>query len=185
LKTVICVLVGIISLGLTACTKNGEDKLPAVGSSKAKMRDANNFKKPFHGDMETMTSAMPISLAVESLKKNHLELSSTKTIGEVFDAYKHASKKEWREAANRNGTYFIDYICWLDISPVSSVALKEGVVKRALDIKFTVQADGETFIGMMNRIDIKSDGMVYTTVVDPADIKKIVTAIYENREIPF
>lgn len=171
-----------MALSFSACTKVNEGKSLSQAGSKAKLRDA---KKPFHGDMETSASAIPLSIEIQSLKKNHLELSSTKTIGEAFDAYKYATKKEWREAAAKDGPYYIDFICWLDFSPVSTAALREGIVKRGLDIKFVVREDGETYIGMVSRTDVKSDGMVYTTIIDPPDIKKIVTAIYENREIPF
>jgi len=139
----------------------------------------------FHGDMDTSTSALRDSPVLAELKNNHLEVSSTKTIGAAFDAYKHATKKEWRETATENGPYYIDYICWVKVSPVSSAALKEGVVKRALEIKFVIHRDGETYITMASRVDIKSDGMLYTTPLDPPEIKKNVTAIYENREIPF
>lgn len=135
--------------------------------------------------MDTSSSAIPVSPMLESLKNNHLDASSTKTIGEAFDSYKFSIKKEWQETPSPKGPSYIDYICWLDISPVSSAALKEGVVRRALDIKFVIHEDGETYIAMASRIDIKSDGMLYTTPIDPLDIKKIVKTIYENREITF
>jgi len=184
LKSVLYACVGIVMISLLACSQNKEEKPPKVESSKAMLRDGKRLNRPFHGDVDA-TATVPGSPVLMSLKKNHLEASATKTIGEAFDNYKHALKKEWRETPSETGSYFIDYICWLDVSPVSLVAVKEGVVKRALDIKFAIGSNGETYIGSVSRIDIKSDGMVYTTVVEPADIKKIVTAIYENREIPF
>lgn len=139
----------------------------------------------FHGDMETSSSSVSGTPILESLKNNHLDVSSTKTIGEAFDAYKYAIKKQWRETPTNGGPYYIDYIGWFDISPFSSVALSEGVVNRGLEIKFAVHEDGETYIAMASRIDIKSDGMRYNTPIDPPEIKKIVAAIYENREITF
>ena len=48
-----------------------------------------------------------------------------------------------------------------------------------------IHEDGETYIAMASRIEIKSDGMLHTTPIEPPEIKKIVTAIYENREITF
>ncbi len=184
MKSVLYACVGIVMVSLLACSQTKEDKTPKVESSKAKLRNGNRLNKPFHGDVDT-SAKVPASPVLLSLKKNHLDASTTKTIGEAFDNYKHALKKEWRETPSETGSYFIDYICWLDISPVSLVAIKEGIVKRALDIKFAIGSNGETYIGSVSRIDIKSDGMVYTTVIEPAEIKKIVTAIYENREIPF
>ena len=121
---------------------------------------------------------------LESLKDNYLKESTTKTIGEVFDAYKYATKKEWIETATPSA-YFVDYICQLEISPISLVAIRDGIVKRRLEIKFAVHEDGDTYIAMARRVEIRSDGMEHTTIIEPGDIKKIITAIYENREIIF
>jgi hypothetical protein len=179
-----------VALSVTACSK-GPEKKPPTSTSTAKMverrdKDKDKFKMlQFHGEVKTNTTSVPETIGIEALKKNHLELSSTKTIGEVFDAYTPAISKEWRETPSESGPHYIDYICWFNISPISSVAIKEGVIKRGLEIKFVVRGDGETYIAMASRIDIKSNGMRYTTVVDPSQIKKIVTAIYENREITF
>jgi len=139
----------------------------------------------YHGDMETSSSAVPFNPVVEALKKNHLAVSSTKNIGEAFDNYRYAIKKEWRGTPTKDGPYYVDYICWFNVSPVSSVAIREGVVKRGMEIKFAVQEDGETYIAMASRLDIKSDGMLYSTPIDPPKIKEIVTAIYDNGEITF
>jgi len=185
LKIAAYAFIGIIALGLAACSKVEGVKPQKTAATKAKLRNSNSLNKPFHGGQDMSASAAPISPYLKSLKNNHLEVSSTKTIGEAFDAYKHVLKKEWKETATVGGTYFIDYICELNVSPISFVSLKEGVMKRSLDIKFAIREDGTTFISMASLIDIKSDGMIYTTVIDPVDIKKIVTAIYENREIIF
>lgn len=184
MKIVLCAAIGLIALSLAACSKGNEEKSPTA-APKAKFRNSDTLKKSFHGDMETSSSPVSGTPILQSLKNNHLEVSSTKTIGEAFDGYRFAKKKEWREAPTQNGLYYIDYVCWFDIGPFSSVALREGVVKRGVEIKFAVREDGETYIAMASRIDIKSDGMLHTTVIEPADIKKIVTAIYENREITF
>jgi len=185
LKVMLLVVIGIIALNIAACSRGNEEKSPSLSSSKAKIRNIDKSKMPFHGDMEMPSSAVSGSPILQSLKRNHLEVSSVKTIGEAFDAYKYAIKKEWRETPTQKGPYYIDYTCWFDISPVSAVALREGVVKRGMEIKFAVLDNGETYIAMVSRIEIKSDGMRYATPIDPPEIKKIVTAIYENREISF
>lgn len=176
LKIVSLASVGIIALSIVACTNGNKEKSPGASAPQ---------KMKFHGEMKTTSSPVDGTPVLKSLKDNHLEVSSTKTIGEAFDSYKYATKKEWRETAVANGPYYIDYICWLDISPVSSVALKTGIVKRAMEIKFAVREDGETYISLVTLTDTKTDGMIYTTHVDPPGIKKIVTAVYENREIVF
>jgi len=134
--------------------------------------------------MNSSVTAVTGTPLLMSLKGNHLKESPTKTIGEAFDSYKYATKKEWLETATPSA-YYVDYICQLEISPISLVAIKEGVVKRRLEVKFAVHEDGDTYIAMARRVEIKSDGMEHTTIIEPADIKKIITAIYENREINF
>jgi len=185
LKIVLCASIGIIAFSLAACSKGNDVKTPTTAVTKAKFRNVDKWKKPFHGDIETSSSVVPLSPFVNALKKNHLDASPTKTIGEAFDSYKYAIKNEWRETATKGGPYYIDYICWFHVNPISYDALKEGVMKRGLEIKFAVHEDGETYITMVSRIDIKSDGMLYSTPLEPPEIKKKVAAIYENREITF
>ncbi|MDD2899693.1 MAG: hypothetical protein PHI31_13390 [Desulfuromonadaceae bacterium] len=182
MKIRVCAVVGIIAVSVTACSFDSQDKSSSSSGSKIERREKDNFKMvPFHGEMKTTD----LPLGIEALKKNHLEVSATKTIGEAFDSYKYAEEKKWLETPSENGPHYIDYVCWFHISPVSSAALQEGVVKRGVEIKFVVRGDGETYIAMVSRIDITSDGMRHTTVIDPSQIKKIVTAIYENKEISF
>lgn len=188
MKNILFATIAIITLSVTACSKGDGQREPVAVSPNVKFRDANKFKMKFHDDMETMNPGPPVMLVVESLKKNHLDVSSTRTIGEAFDSYTHATKKEWRETFSpigESGQYYIDFICWLPVSPFSAVALKEGVVQRKLEIKIVIRPDGETYIALARFFDFKSDGMLYVSFVDPAGIRKIVTAIYENREIVF
>ena len=183
MKITLFAAIGMIALSIMACSGSNEEKSPAKATTKAKFR--NSEKKMFHGYMKTTDSPESVSPILLALKNNHLEVSSTQTIGEAFDKYKYAIKKEWRETPTKSGPYYIDYICWFDISPLSSVVLKESVIKRGLEIKFAVHESGETYIAMASRVDVKSDGMRYTTPLDPPQIKKFVTAIYENQEITF
>jgi hypothetical protein len=175
----------MIALSFAACSVGNDGKSPTAATVKSKFR--NNAKKTFHTEMNTTDSPAAASPVLLSLKDNHLPVSSSRTIGEAFDSYKHATEKQWRETARASGQfpYYIDYICWFPVSAVSSVALKEGIVKRGLDIKFAIQEDGETYITMASRTQVKSDGMLHTSIIEPDDIKKIVTAIYENKEIAF
>jgi hypothetical protein len=80
---------------------------------------------------------------------------------------------------------YVDFLCQLAVNKLSPAAVKDGVVKRNLEIKFVVQENGEAYIVMATRVEIKSDGKSYTTPVKIPDIPKIVAAIYENREITF
>ena len=173
-------------LNIAACSKGTEPRETVTPSPKVKFRNEKSFK--FHGDMETSNPAPPIMLVVEALKKNHLDLSTSRTVGEAFDSYTHAKKKEWRETfspSGQSGLYYVDFICELPVRPFSSVALSEGVVQRKLELKIGIREDGETYIALARFFDIKSDGMMYTTIIDPPGIRKIVADIYENREIVF
>lgn len=176
----------VIALNIAACSTGTEEKSsrPAAPFLEKKAGDVAK-KKPFHGDLKVNPSAVSATPGIDALKNNHLEVSSTKTIGEVFDAYTYAIQKEWRETPSQSGPHYIDYIAWFQINPLSSTSLKEGVVKRGLEIKFVVRGNGETYIAMASRIDINSNGMRNSAVIDPSEIRNIVTAIYENREISF
>lgn len=125
---------------------------------------------------------MPI---VDGLKKKKLKANSAKTIGEAFDSYSHVVSKEWRETSTRTNKYYADYICWFDVKTVSSESLQEGVVKRGLEVKFVIHEDGEAFVSMGTRIDVKSDGKEYRTVLPLPQVAKIVDAIYANQKIEF
>jgi hypothetical protein len=171
-------------LGITACTPGTGEKSAGSVPPTVEKRDMEKFKKtPFHGDIKTDPSAT--TPVVNALKKNYLPVSTTKNIGTAFDSYTYAKTKQWKDAPTKNGPYYIDYICTFEISPLSPAAIKDGVIKRELDIKFAIQEDGETYIAMASRIDIKSDGMRYIATLSPDEIKRTVTAIYENREITF
>ena len=127
MKIILSASIGIIALNIMACSKGNEEKSPTTVAPMAKFRNIDKFKiMQFHGDMKTTASAAPVTPGVAALKNNHLDVSSTKTIGDAFDAYKFAIKKEWRETPTQSGPYYIDYICWFDVSSVSSAALKEG-----------------------------------------------------------
>jgi len=180
-KMALCATIGITALSLVACSKGSEEKTPVTTAPNAKFRNSEKPKLKYHTD----SSSSSVSPVLEFLKNNHLEVSSTKTIGEAFDGYTYASKKEWRETQVPNGPFYIDYICWPEVSSTSLTAIKQGLVKRKLEIKFVIHKDGNIYIAMARRIDFKSDGMEYEVVIEPAVIKTLVRTIYENREIAF
>jgi hypothetical protein len=185
LKVFYRALIGVIVLSLLACSQGFEEKKPAKAAPKAKFRNGEKPKVMFHGDMDTSSARVPGSPVLAALKSNHLGVSATKTIGEAFDSYTYATKKEWRETPTTSGTYYIDFICRLPVSVLSSAALKEGVATRALEIKFAIQKDGVTYIAMARRIEIRTDGMEHTIIIEPVEINRIVADIYGNREIVF
>lgn len=178
MKLLLSASIALIVLTVTACSK-GVDQKSSISESQSK----SIANKSFHGSSSAVKR--PHTL-VAALKKNHLAPSTTKTIGEAFDSYKYARRIEWKATPPVNdGPSYVDYICWFHVKPVSVLALKEGVKERGLEIKFSILKDGETYIAMARRLDVKSDGKLYATPILPLDIKKIVTSLYENREITF
>ena len=170
------VLLGIIVAAVAACSKGNE-------SETAKKASPQN--KSVHGDVTGSASAVPGTPIADALKKKKINANFSKSIGEAFDSYKYVTKREWRETGTSSNKYYVDYICWFDVNALSPAAMKDGIVKSGMVIKFVIHENGEAYIAMATRIEIKSDGKSYTTPIKVADIQKIVTAIYENREISF
>lgn len=164
-----------VAVNIISCSKV-DSKADSAGSSK---------KKLFHGEVDPKTPVVPSTPFADALKKKKLNANSSKTIGEAFDSYTHVVSKEWRETESKDNKVYIDYLCQLDVGMLSPAAVKDGIVKRNLAIKFVIQENGEAYIAMATRNEIKSDGKSYTTPIEVADIPKIVAAIYENREITF
>jgi hypothetical protein len=175
-KAFIAVSISVLIVNIAACSNEKDDHAALK---------ADPVKKSLHSDVSTTAPVASKTPVADALKKKMLNANSSKTVGEAFDSYKYLASKEWRETAAQNGIYYVDYICWLNVNSLSRAALKEGIVKRGLEIKFVVHEDGAAYIAMATRIDIKSDGKVYSTQIDPGAIEKIVSAIYENREITF
>lgn len=170
------VVMCVLAVSLMACSNNDEAK-------EEKSKSASKMK--FHGEDDTKAKPGSSSPYADALKPMKLNANSSKTIGEAFDSYSHVVSKEWRDTEAKDGKVYVDYLCQLDISKLSSASVKDGVVKRDLIVKFVIHEKGEAYIAMATRVEVKSDGKSYTIPVEVADIKKIVDAIYANKEISF
>lgn len=175
-KIVILVVTCALAVNFMACSKDVEVKAEKTEPAQ---------KKLFHEQVDPKTPSVPSTPFADALKKKKLNANSSKTIGEAFDSYKFVTSKEWRDTESKDNRVYVDYLCQLDVSKLSSASVKDGVVKRNLEIKFVIHENGEAYIAMATRTEIKSDGKTYTTPIKVADIPKIVTSIYENREITF
>jgi hypothetical protein len=173
-KIVKTCLVIISIINIMACSKGNEDE-----SLKNDIK-----KKPFHGDLYKTTPVDVGTPIADSLKKKTLELDSSRTVGDAFDSYKFATKKEWLETGTKGATY-VDYICWFSVNPLSVAALKEGLVKKGLNLKFVIHESGEAYIVIAKKIEVKSDGNTYFSPIEMDDAVKYVKAIYDNKEIAF
>lgn len=173
----------ILTVSIAACNQAPKDKSHMAAP---KLRDAVKKKRLFHGDMETVASPDAVDgIIAQALKDRKLSVDESKTIGEAFDTYKFAAKHTWRETHTRVDPYFVDCIYQFPVNPMSLLAFKEKLVDRKLEVKFAVYEDGTSYVSLVSRLDTKTDGMVHSHHYSPVEMKNIVTAIYENREIVF
>jgi hypothetical protein len=102
----------------------------------------------------------------------------------VFDSYKYATTKEWRETITSNGIIYVDYVCQLDASSLSDAVKNDGVVQRSLYMKFSIRDNGEAYVALITVIDTLAGGKTKTTNYQGEEVMlKIVKAFYDNKEI--
>lgn len=177
------VLICSFAFSIAACNQVPNNKSPMATP---KLRDAVTKKKLYHGEMETVASPAAINgIIAQALKDRKLSVDESKTIGEAFDSYEFAAKHEWRETHTRVDPYFVDCIYQFPVHPLSLLSFREKIVARKLEVKFAVYEDGTSYVSLVSRIDTKTDGMIHSHHYSPVEMKNIVTAIYENREIVF
>lgn len=180
-KTIKILLVMTCFAGMSACSFKPTNEKPVEAKQDAK-------PLAIHGSgvktkLETPLSRTPMA---DILKLKELKGYPQKTIGEAFNSYSPAASREWREFQAKDGKrYYVDYICWFDDNTVSQSLKGEGVVKRGMNIKFTVQDNGDYYIAMASRLFKKTDGQVLSTIFEGGEINKILDAVYANKEISF
>lgn len=185
MKSAVIMGVMLVALFLAGCQSRNETA-PQKSSAKGDPFDPRTLQKqPFHGDMKTVTPADPAPQMIDGLKKGKLPFDDKRTIGEVFDGYPHARKKEWRGGIGKDGAYYIDYICTFDPGVLSEESIRKGIVKRWLTVKFATREGGETYVSLVTRTDLRRDGTLETIPYYPEDRERIVRSIYEKKEIIF
>jgi hypothetical protein len=160
--------------------------LPACSSrdGKSVANKAVEGKNNYHASGDS-SKATKTPLA-DQIKEKKLNLSSSKTVGDVFDSYKYATKKEWLETITKSGIIYVDYICQLDAGSLSDAAKKDGIVQRSLYVKFSIRDNGEAYVALITVVDAFADRKTKTTNYQAEDVMlKIVKAIYDNKEIVF
>lgn len=119
----------------------------------------------------------------EAIKNKTLPDYPAMTIGKAFDGYSYFSKREWRETFTENGKIYVDFAGWFDAKFLEPRNIKEGISARGIEIKFVINPDGPFFVGMVSRLETKTDGKIYA--FPQSDIKGILANIYANKEISF
>lgn len=111
------------------------------------------------------------------IKNVKLPNFQSKTFGEAVDSYRYFTKKEWKETYSSNGKVYVDFTGWLKSSPFDH----SSVSAQGVGIKFLVKSDGNYAVVMVSKIELKTDGYVYS---DPLpDISSVLKKLYGNIEI--
>lgn len=106
------------------------------------------------------------------------------TIGSAFDNYRFFSKREWKETRSDNGRTYVDFTGWFKKGNLFSFdSLGKGVSAQAVGIKFLVNSDGSFGAVMASRVELKTDGKIYSSPIN--NLQGILKMIYENTEIKF
>ncbi len=111
-----------------------------------------------------------------------LDPSNSKTIGAVFEEYRYFKSREWKETRNTAGKVYVDFKGMFSNTPIAK-SLKDGVSRQGVEVKFVVEPNGNFYVGMISRIDVKTDGMMSLYPLEDGD--KIIKMIYDNKEISF
>lgn len=168
------VAVLLCSLYITAligCAQKNEEKTPV-----------KPLKPQGHGDMKTTPDGPPVGMA-EVVKQQKLVDYPGRTIGEVFGDYRHFDSVNWRETRLPKGSYYIDYQGTKKVPLFDEKNAKKGIVAEGVEIKFAIKPGGAFYVTMISRAVLGVDGKM--TMYPLPDKKKILDAIYANKEIAF
>lgn len=113
----------------------------------------------------------------KTIKNVKLPNYQSKTFGEAIGSYHYFSKKEWKETHSLNGSVYVDFTGWLKSSPFDT----SSVTARGVGIKFLVKSDGNYAVVMVSKVEIRTDGNVYSEPL--SDISAVLNKLYSNVEI--
>lgn len=117
------------------------------------------------------------------IKKQVLPGFPAMTFGKALERYSHFSKVEWRETFIQNGKIYVDCIGWNDGKDLDIASIKQGVVKKGVEIKFVIIPDKPFSIGMVSRLEAKTDGKIYAYPLEGDSA--VLSAIYDNKKLEF
>ena len=130
------------------------------------------------GDVSKGDSGLP-----KVLKDVKLPNFKSKTFGEAVDGYRFFTKKEWKETHVKGGKVYVDFTGWYKSNSLDFKAIKGGISARGVGIKFLVKPDGSYGVVMVSKIELKTDGNMYSTPMP--DIRGTLKKLYDNVEIIF
>jgi hypothetical protein len=115
------------------------------------------------------------------LKQATLSAYKDVKIGEAFEKYRYLKKKDWHETRAAAGTFYIDFTGYTPTAWFDFKAKREGISAKGIEVKFVIHSDGTYGVGMISRVEVKSDGKTYRYPL--GDAKSVLDAIYANRKI--
>lgn len=115
--------------------------------------------------------------------KQKLPEFSSKTLGAMFDDYRFFSSRDWNETKTATGKVYVDFKGLFVTDALNLELVKKDIARQGVEIKFVVEPDGKFYVGMVSRIEVKTDGKMFMYPLK--DGKKIVEQIYGNKEIVF
>lgn len=133
-----------------------------------------------HGSGNTKTALQGMAGVIQDVT---LPGYKNMKIGEAFGKYRYFKKKEWSESRGVNGNYYVDFVGSTPTSWFDFKSRKQGISARGVEVKFVIYPDGAYEVGMVSKVEVKTDGKTYRYPF--GDAKSIVDAIYANREIPY
>ena len=169
---VVVVLAGLLSLGGIVHAMPGLDGQKGVAPPV-------NPASPHGGGNSAMIRPEGMTGVIQDAK---LAGYNNLKIGDAFGKYRYFKKKAWSEARGTNGTFYVDFVGstpagWLDFA-----SRKEGISARGIEVKFVIHPNGAYEVGMVSKIEVKN-GKTYRYPL--GDIKRVLDAIYANREIRY
>lgn len=135
-----------------------------------------------HGTGTVSESSEPAQGFIGIVRSRKLPPSETETIGAVFDEYRYFDSREWKESRNADGKVYVDFMGLFKSTPAAS-SIKDGVTQQGVGVKFVVAQNGDFYLGMVTRIDVKPDGKMYHYPM--GDGNRVIELIYANKEIVF
>jgi len=164
-KLAVVVIMCAASLFFAACSKDGGKGASEKSGQQGKAADPG--AKGF----------------VDVIKKNKLGGYSNSTIGDALDTYRFFDKREWSESRSTDGKIYVGFWGWLNKGTLDASSAKEGIAARGVEAKFVIYQDGTYALIMLSKIEAMADGKKFAYPL--GDKKRIMDAIYSNKEITF
>jgi len=177
-KVLLHILLGVSLFVLSGCSNYYSEVAKSIENQRQK-------KLKFHAGLYDIP-AKPLNRdSAYPLKKNKLSGYPQKTIGEAFDSYDKHARKIWTERLGGDGRMYVDFTCWFNDVGFIPALKGVGVGRSGFNLKFVVKEDGDTYITLAEKLFMKTSGEIDSEVIPFSELPKIVSAIYNNKDLHF